>query len=268
TFHPDGHLAIARAVESMGVHQMVPVAASYTLEEIAQQSPAASSFQMTIAADVQLNVDMAQRAKDAGYRYIIAAFSPIRQWRERLIENRFTSRGSRGQVNYGPELSDPAGLQELIDFTEPRWTWSEVRQFIVRSPLPVIVKGIESAADAIEAVKAGAVGLYVSNYGDRDLDRSLSTIEVLPEVRAAVGADMSIVLDSGIRRGSDIAAAIALGADAVAIGRVTALGLAADGEEGVRSALQILREEFWQTLGHLGCSRVEELGPHVFRKTF
>jgi 4-hydroxymandelate oxidase len=117
-------------------------------------------------------------------------------------------------------------------------------------------------------VDAGAVALYVSNYGGRTIDRTLSTIEILPEVRAAVGPDVPIVLDSGIRRGSDIAAAVALGADAVAIGRVTALGLAADGELGVRSALEILREEFWQTLGHLGCSRVDDLGPHVFRKTF
>lgn len=268
TFHPDGHLAVARAAESMGVHQMVPVAGSFTLEEVAEASPAASSFQMTIAADVELNVDMAERARTAGYRYIIAAFSPIRQWRERLIENRFTSRSSRQQVNYGPGGSDLAGLQELIDFTRPRWTWTEVREFISRSPLPVIVKGIESAFDAVEAVDAGAVALYVSNYGGRTIDRTLSTIEILPEVRAAVGPDVPIVLDSGIRRGSDIAAAVALGADAVAIGRVTALGLAADGELGVRSALEILREEFWQTLGHLGCSRVDDLGPHVFRKTF
>jgi 4-hydroxymandelate oxidase len=268
TFHPDGHPGIGRAAAAMGVMQMVPVAASYTLEEVAQASSAATMYQMTLVGDEQLALDMAKRAKDGGYRYLIATYSPIRQWRERLIENRFTSRLTRENVNFGPGVSDPAGLRELIDFTEPRWTWTQAASFIKKSPLPVIVKGIESAFDAVEAVDAGAVALYVSNYGGRTIDRTLSTIEILPEVRAAVGPDVPIVLDSGIRRGSDIAAAVALGADAVAIGRVTALGLAADGELGVRSALEILREEFWQTLGHLGCSRVDDLGPHVFRKTF
>ncbi|MDR5701396.1 alpha-hydroxy acid oxidase [Agromyces aerolatus] len=268
TFHPDGHLAIGRAAEAMGVRQMVPVAASYTLEEIAAASSAPVMYQMTLVGDEQLALDMANRAKAAGYRYLVATYSPIRQWRERLIENRFSSRLTRENVNFGPDASDPAGLQELIAFTEPRWTWAQAKSFISKSPLPVIVKGVQSAHDAEAALDAGAVGLYVSNYGGRTIDRTLSTIEVLPEVRAVAGPDVPIVFDSGIRRGSDIAAAVALGANAVAIGRITALGLAADGQAGVEAALQILREEFWMTMGHLGCSSVAELGPHVFRRTF
>lgn len=268
TFHPEGHLAVGRAAEEVGVSQMVPIAASFTLEEIAEATSVASMFQMTLVGSEDQCLQIAQRAKEAGYKYIIASYSPIRQWRERLMENRFTSRLTRQNVNYGPGTSDPANLKELIDFTEPRWTWKEVKQFVAKSPLPVVMKGIESAYDASAAVEAGVTALYVSNYGGRGIDRTLSAIEVLPEVREAVGSDVPIVFDSGIRRGSDIAAAIALGADAVAIGRVTALGLAADGQFGVASALEILREEFWTTLGHLGCSSVSDLGPNVFRQIF
>jgi len=267
-FHPAGHPAIGRAAEAVGVSQMVPVAASYTLEDIASASSAASMFQMTLVGDEQQCLDMAQRAKDAGYSYIIATYSPIRQWRERLMENRFVSRAGTDHVNFGPGKSDPGNLRELIEFRERRWTWAQAKSFIAKSPLPVIVKGIQSAKDAEEALEAGSVALYVSNYGGRTIDRTYSAIEVLPEVRRVAGDDVQIILDSGIRRGSDIAAAVALGANAVAIGRLTALGLAADGQAGVEATLRILQQELWMTLGHLGCSTISELGPHVFRSTF
>ena len=264
TFHSDGHPGIGRAAERAGIQQMVPVAASYRLEDVAAASNAAHFYQMTLVGDDELVLAMMQRAKDAGYTHIVATYSPIRQWRERLIENRFSSRTTGDNINFGENGSDPAGLQELIAFTKPRYTWADAARIIEKAPLPVIIKGIHSAADAIAARDAGAVGLYVSNYGGRTIDRTLSTIEVLPEIRKAV-PELPIVLDSGIRRGSDIAAAVALGADAVAIGRLTALGLAADGEEGVLRVIEILKQELWMTLGHLGCSSIADLGPHVFR---
>lgn len=263
-FHPDGHLAIGRAAEAVGVQQMVPVAASFRLEDVAAASAAANIYQMTFVGEEEHVLAMIDRAKAAGYRYICATYSPIRQWRERLREDKFVPRGTADHINFGPGASDPAGLTELIEFTRPRWTWEEAKSVIQKSPLPVIVKGVQSAADARAALDAGAVGLYVSNYGGRTIDRTAATIELLPAIRKAAGPDIPIVIDSGIRRGSDIAAAVALGANAVAIGRLTALGLAADGEHGVRRVLEILREEFWTTLGHLGVSSVSELGPHVF----
>lgn len=266
TFHPDGHLAVGRAAEKAGIEQMVPVAASYAIEDIAAASSRAHFYQMTLVGDIELTLDMAQRAEDCGYEVIVATYSPIRQWRERLIEDRFSPRGQNTHANFGEGRSDPAPLRELIDFTEPRWTWEQAAEFIRRCPLPVLVKGVASARDAQDALAAGASGLYVSNYGGRTIDRTLSTIEVLPEVRAVAGPDVPILLDSGIRRGSDIAAALALGADAVAIGRLTALGLAADGEAGVLRTVQLLTEEFWTTLGHLGCDSPAHLGPHVLRQ--
>ncbi|WEX07484.1 alpha-hydroxy acid oxidase [Chelativorans sp. AA-79] len=262
-FHPEGHLAIGRAAESAGIQQMVPVAASYSLEEIAAASSVASVFQMTFVGEEDAAIDMMERARAAGYKYICVTYSPIRQWRERMMEDRFSIRGKKGNPNFGPGLSDPAALLELLEFTEPRWSWKQAARAISRAPLPCIVKGVQSTDDAKASLDAGAIGLYVSNYGGRTMDRTPAALDLLPDIRRAAGPDVPIIFDSGIRRGSDIATALALGADAVALGRLIALALAADGEHGVRRTLELLQREFWTTLGHLGCSSVEDLDESV-----
>ena len=154
---------------------------------------------------------------------------------------------------------------ELLNFSKPRWDWAVAERVIRESPLPCIVKGVTSRSDARAALKAGAQGLYVSNYGGRTLDREPAAITTLAEVRNEAGRDVPIIFDSGIRRGSDIATALALGADAVALGRACALGLAADGQAGVKRVLDLLKDEFWTTLGHLGCSTVKDLSLDIFR---
>lgn len=263
-FHPDGHLALGRAAEAAGIQQMVPVAAAHSLEEVAAASSAAAMFQMTFNGDEQAALAMIDRAKAAGYRHIIATYSPIRQWRERMMEDRFSDRRAGAAANFGPGKSDPAELVELLQFTKPRWNWKQAEYVMQRASLPCIVKGVASVNDARASLDAGAVGLYVSNYGGRTIDRTPAAIDLLAKVRGAVGDQVPIIFDSGIRRGSDIACALALGANAVALGRVLALGLAADGEAGARAVMDILKREFWTTLGHLGCSKVSDLSPAVF----
>lgn len=266
-FHPDGMLAVGQAAQSVGIKQMVPVAAGHSLEEVRTASGAATIFQMTFCGDEEAVLDMIHRAKDAGYSHICVTFSPIRQWRERMMEDRFSLPGAATPANFGPGRSDPAMLAELLDFTMPRWDWARAARVIARSPLPCIIKGVASKADARASLDAGAKALYVSNYGGRTIDRTAPSIAVLPEVREEAGGDTPIIFDSGIRRGSDIAIALALGANAVALGRIAALGLAADGEAGVRRVLELLKDEFWTTLGHLGCSNVAQLNAAVFRPT-
>ena len=178
-FHPDGHLAIGRAAEAAGIRQMVPVAASFPLEDIARASSAASVFQMTFVGDEGAIIAMMERAKAAGYRFICVTDSPIRQWRERMMEDRFSIRGEKAPANFGPGLSDPASLVELLDFTRPRWTWQQAARAIARAPLPCIVKGVTRERDAKAALDAGAVGLYVSNYGGRTIDRTPAAIDTL-----------------------------------------------------------------------------------------
>ncbi|MCD1633662.1 alpha-hydroxy-acid oxidizing protein [Martelella mediterranea] len=264
-FHTDGMLAVGRAAHAAGIRQMVPVAAGHSLEEVRAASPAAVIFQMTFCGEENHVIDMMHRAKDAGYERICVTYSPIRQWRERMMEDRFSMPGAGKPSNFGPGKSDQAMLRELLDFTKPRWDWAKAARVIAEAPLPCIVKGVSSKADARAALSAGAEGLYVSNYGGRTIDREPASINTLAEVRAEAGADVPIVFDSGIRRGSDIATALALGADAVALGRSCALGLAADGEAGVKRVLDLLKDEFWTTLGHLGCSSVSDLSPEIFR---
>ncbi|PJE29598.1 (S)-mandelate dehydrogenase [Pseudooceanicola marinus] len=264
-FHPDGMCAVGRAAHAAGIKQFVPVAAGHSLEEVRAASPAALVFQLTFVGEEAQVIDMMHRAKDAGYEYICVTYSPIRQWRERMMEDRFSMPGAGKPANFGPDTSDPAMLQELLDFTRPRWSWDQAARVIAASPLPCIIKGVTCRADATAALKAGAQGLYVSNYGGRTIDREPASISTLADVRDEAGPDVTVVFDSGIRRGSDIATALALGADAVLLGRTCALGLAADGEAGVQRVLDLLRDEFWTTLGHLGCSSVSDLSPAVFR---
>ena len=262
--HPQGHCATGRAAAAVGIRQIVPVAAAHSLENIAETSGVAQIFQLTFVGKVESVLAMIERAKAAGYEQIVATYSPIRQWRERMMEDRFVIRTSDEDSNFGPGKSDPDMLREQIAFEAPRWGWAEAEEVIRQSPLPIFIKGIMEAEEATRALEAGAAGLYVSNYGGRSIDRMPSAISALPKVRAAVGKDTPIIFDSGIRRGSDIAAAIALGANVVALGRAVGYGLAADGEAGAQRVLELLKAEFWTTLGHLGCSRVDQLHPGVF----
>ncbi|ARO15191.1 glycolate oxidase [Ketogulonicigenium robustum] len=260
----EGHRATGRAARDVGIRQIVPVAAAHTLEDIAQATGVAQMFQITFVGDVGAVVDMMHRAKAAGYEQIVATYSPIRQWRERMMEDRTRFAAGKSDANFGPGLSDPAALHEQLAFTRPRWGWAEAREAIARAPLPIIVKGVMTADEAKQSLDAGAAGLYVSNYGGRSIDRQRSAISALPHVRAAAGQNVPIIFDSGIRRGSDIAAAVALGANVVALGRAVGYGLAADGEAGARRVLELLRDEYWTTLGHLGCATTADLGPACF----
>ncbi len=265
-FHPDGHLAVGRAAASAGIAQMVPVAASYRLEDVAAASAAAKVFQMTFVGSDRSVQTMIERAAAAGYEYICASDSPTLQWRERLIESSYSPVRSDPDVNFGHRGLEREALEELRNFSRPRWGWEDVRSAIRESPLPVIIKGVQSVADASEALEAGAAALYISNYGGREVDRVPATIDLVAGIRDAVGRDASIILDSGIRRGSDIATALALGADVVAVGRLAALGLAAGGEYGVRRVIQLLEAELASTMGRLGCSAVGDLSRRVFTR--
>ena len=255
----EGHCATGRAAAAVGIRQIVPVAAAHSLETIAGATGVAQMFQMTFVGKVDSVLAMIERARQAGYQQIVATYSPIRQWRERMMEDRFSIGTTMEDSNYAPGKSDPEMLREQLAFEHKRWGWDEAKEVIRNSPLPIFVKGIMEPGEALQSLEAGAAGLYVSNYGGRSIDRMPSAISALPKVRAAVGKDVPIIFDSGIRRGSDIAAAIALGANVVALGRAVGYGLAADGEAGARRVLELLKTEFWTTLGHLGCSSVSEL---------
>jgi isopentenyl diphosphate isomerase/L-lactate dehydrogenase-like FMN-dependent dehydrogenase len=141
--------------------------------------------------------------------------------------------------------------------------WDDIRTLRDLWRGKLVVKGILSEHDALQAIACGADGIVVSNHGGRAMDSAVPTMDMLPAIAQAVHGRCTILLDSGVRRGSDIAKALALGADAVMIGRATLYGLAAGGQAGAEKVIAILRNEFEKTMGYLGARHVGELGPHV-----
>jgi (S)-mandelate dehydrogenase len=148
----------------------------------------------------------------------------------------------------------------------PAITWDDIAWIRHHWPRKLLIKGVLSVADAERAAALGCDGIVLTNHGGRQLDSCVAPIDVLPEVAAAVGKRLTIIVDSGFRRGTDIVKGLALGANAVMIGRPALYGLAAAGERGVQRALEILTTEIDRVLGQLGCCCVSELGPHLVRK--
>jgi 4-hydroxymandelate oxidase len=237
--HPDGELATARAVGKAGALMVASTGSSYSLEEIAEAASGPLWFQLYIYRDISLTVKLLQRARAAGYRAIVLTVdTPRLGQRERDLRNHFRL---------------PSHIQ-MANFSNYTWkgglgaerapiTWETLHWLHSETPLPIILKGILTAEDALLAVEHGAAAIIVSNHGGRQLDGSITSIEALPEIVEAVAGRCEIYIDGGIRRGTDILKALALGARAVLIGRPILWGLAANGEEGVLAIFRILREE-------------------------
>jgi isopentenyl diphosphate isomerase/L-lactate dehydrogenase-like FMN-dependent dehydrogenase len=259
--HPDGHLAVADAVAAAGVTNIVPEGATHSLEEVAARCGGRQGMvQMTLVGPDSHVLGLAERAAAAGYRAVCFTDVPVRAWRERLRERRLDLLATYGMANYGPGKADVAVLQELVAFTEPRWDWSRLEQVARSCPLPWFLKGVLTPEDAKRALDAGAAGIYVSNFGGRELDGLPATLDQLPAIVEAAAGQVPVILDSGIRRGGDVVKAIALGASAVGIGRLAAFGLAADGADGVRRVCELLKAEMETVVGRIGADRVEKIG--------
>jgi isopentenyl diphosphate isomerase/L-lactate dehydrogenase-like FMN-dependent dehydrogenase len=252
-FNSVGHFGVGRAAERCGVKQLVPEEPPAVMEAIAQASTAAWAYQIGLVGPVDDILARITHAKSVGYEYICAYYSPGRSWREQLMEDAYTGSATPEQ------LEAMAAREEL-----PRWDWSDLRKLISQADLPLIVKGVMTARDARLLVDAGASALYVSNFGGRNVNRTPATVDTIAGIRAAVGPDVPMIVDSGIRTGSDIVTSLALGANAVAIGRLPALGLAADGENGVVRTLELLAAEVRSTLAYLGVSDIAELDETIF----
>jgi len=262
-FHPDGHLAVARANERFGVVSVVPEAGTYSAEQVAEASPKAAAFgQLHPMGSEQNFRSMVQRYVDAGYRGLVLTLDcPTPGWREHNLLNDFNidNRVVGGNYPPGAEIDMERALGQLYEQTETIWSWDKLRGLLVDCPLPWLAKGILTPEDADAALDAGAAGVIVSNHGGRQLDGVRSSIAALEPVVAAVAGHGVVLLDSGIRRGSDVVKAIALGADAVLIGRLCAYGIAAAGEEGAYQVLDLLRQEIETVLVLLGRGGITEI---------
>ena len=249
--HPDGELATARAAGAAGVPFILSTSSSRSIEEVAVAAPDATRwFQLYIQGAPGLSRTLVDRAAENGYRAIVLTVDlPVLGFRERDRRSRFVL---PPLGNFDDTLPQPGR-------TTPNLTWDALAEIRSWSPLPLVIKGILTAEDARLAVEHGVDGVVVSNHGGRQLDRTPAPLDVLEEVVAAVDGRLEVWVDGGVRRGLDIAIALALGARAVLVGRPILWALAAGGQAGVERALAILGEEFDIALRLLGAPKPADL---------
>ena len=265
--HPEGECAVARATSAACILQIVSMTASKSVEEIAATSPGPRWFQLICFRDREITRDLVRRAEAAQCSALcLTVDQPLQGCRERDIRNRFHLPQDVTMKNLEPYAADrlPAGDgSPLARFTnemfDPTLTWEVITWLRSITRLPILVKGILTAEAANLALEHGAAGVIVSNHGGRQLDGTLSTCEALPAIVDAIGGRAEVLVDAGIRRGTDVLKALALGARAVIVGRPYLWGLAVDGEAGVSRVLEMLRQEFILAMGLTGRVAIGEI---------
>jgi 4-hydroxymandelate oxidase len=247
--HPDGELATARAASRAGTIMVVSTTAQDRLEEIAAVGDGPTWWQLYVFTERAVTVETLHRVHEAGYAAICFTVDfPVAGLRHRDTRTGFDM---------------PFGLPHSDLVFDPNITWDDIAWIREHAPLPILVKGIMTAEDARLAVEAGADGVVVSNHGARQLDAVAATITVLPEIAEAVDGRIPVLMDGGVRRGTDVFKAIALGATAVMVGRPICWGLAVGGEEGVADVLRILRGELENTMALAGAHALSDVTPSL-----
>jgi lactate 2-monooxygenase len=280
--HPEGERAVARAAAAAGVPMILSTAASTAIEDAAEANGDGQRwYQLYWPKDRAVGASFMGRAQAAGYSVLVLTLDTrTLAWRPRDLGNGYLPfLQGVGVQNY---LSDPAFRAGLASSVEDdpdsailRWTqifgdtsitWDDLPYIRQHWNGPIVLKGILSAADAIRAADLGLDGVVVSNHGGRQLDGAIGALDALPAVAQAVGSRLTVLFDSGIRGGADMLKALALGAQAVLLGRPYVYGLALGGEAGVRHVLRSLRQEFELTMRLTGLSRLSELGPDCLQR--
>jgi 4-hydroxymandelate oxidase len=274
--HRDGEIGVARATAAAGTVQVLSMQATTSLEDVAASGPGERWLQLAVLRDRGITRALVERAEAAGYGAICATVDvPVLGRRERDVRNAFRLPAGIEMANLAPYV--PAGLVDTDPDTalarfvnslfDPTLTWEAIDWLCAQTPLPVLVKGVVTGEDARLAVDHGAAGVMVSNHGGRQLDGALSTCEALPEVVDAVGGRVPITVDGGIRRGTDVIAAVAMGASAVLVGRPYLWALAVGGEAGVRDMLAMLRAEIGLAMALLGRRSIADLDPSILARS-
>jgi (S)-mandelate dehydrogenase len=288
--HPDGDVTLARAAAAAGIPYTLSTVSTTRLEDVASRAGGRLWMQLYVVKERAVARDIMQRAAAAGYEALMfttdanvfgnrewdrrgyrvpgkptlralldAARHPCWVW-EVLLRNG-TPRFRNLEAFLPPGLT-PMGASTVIpQLFDATICWDDISWIREHWRGKLLIKGVLSAADAERAAALGADGIVVSNHGGRQLDYCVAPIDVLQEIVAAVGTRVSVLIDSGFRRGTDVVKALALGAEAVMIGRATLYGLIAGGEPGVARALALLTSEIDRTLGLLGCNGIADLAP-------
>lgn len=268
--HPEGERAMARGAAANGVLLVVSTLSNFSLEDVSEAAPGGERwFQLYVHPDRQVTENLVHRAERAHYRALVLTVDvPVLGTRDHQEEADFHLDPSMPLGNLDPEVpphrSGPLSQREHAeDRIDPSLTWEILPWLQKRCGLPLLVKGILSPPEARRALDAGAAGVIVSNHGGRQLDGAPATLEALPGVVRAMGDEGEVYLDGGVRRGSDVLLALALGARGVGLGRPPLWALAAGGAEGVQRWAGLLREEFRHALALTGCREVKDVGPQL-----
>jgi lactate 2-monooxygenase len=280
--HPDGELAVARAAAAAGVPMILSTMATTTMEDVAGANGDGQRwFQLYWPKDRTVAASFLRRAQAAGYRVLVVTLDTrTLAWRPRDLDRAYLPFLSGvGIQNY---LADPefqAGQAASVDddpqtailrytqiFGDLSLTWDDIPFLREHWHGPIVLKGILSVADAQRAGAAGVAGIVVSNHGGRQVDGAIAALDALPAIAQAVGSRLAVLFDSGIRGGADMIKALALGAQAVLVGRPYVYGLALGGEAGVRHVLRALRNDFELSMRLAGLASLSELGTDCLQR--
>jgi isopentenyl diphosphate isomerase/L-lactate dehydrogenase-like FMN-dependent dehydrogenase len=265
--HPEAEVEMARGVAEVGTIMCASTVSTRSPADIAATG-VEGWFQLYLFEDEAITADLVAQARDAGYgALVLTVDGPIIGRRDRAIRSGFAFGPEVRIPSVGPALGlpeggDPVALGGMLSRST---TWATVER-LAESGLPVVLKGILDAEDARLAVEHGAAAVIVSNHGGRQLDAAPATLDVLPAVAEAVDGRAEVLLDGGVRRGTDVLTALALGARAVLVGRPVYWGLAYGDAAGVREVLELLREEIVEAMTLVGRRSLAELGPEMLMK--
>jgi len=299
-FRRGADMMLAEAAREANIPYIMSGGSNDSIETAARVAPDNSWYQLYAARDGAISEDLIRRVADAGLGAVVLTVDvPVRPRRERNIRNGFANirgawlkaalslkppvlieamthpgwvieyvrhGGTPNLENWVPYARPGATVDEVVDLFGANTpahsqTWKELEKYRRLFPRNLIVKGIMDPRDAIRAAEIGCDGVIVSNHGARQLDQAPGSLDVLPAIKAAVGDRMTVMLDSGVRRGADILIALCLGAQFVFMGRPTLYGAAAGGLPGVKKAVEILRGEIDLVMGQIGCPSLDQLGP-------
>jgi 4-hydroxymandelate oxidase len=271
-YHAEGELATARGASAAGAALVVSTFTTTAIDQIAQNTQRPIWYQLYVQRDRAFTKDMVQRAVAAGCKAVcVTADTPVLGCRYGQLAFKLPGNMKCAHLR-GLNLDTQAPTHKLKHggiydaLFDASFNWKDLEWLRGVAGVPVLVKGVLSAADGRRAVEHGADGVIVSNHGGRNLDTVPATIDALPRVVEAVGGKIPVMLDSGIRRGTDVLAALALGAKAVFLGRPYIYGLALGGQKGVERTINILRDEFERAMALTGRRRIAEIDATVLWK--
>lgn len=267
---PDGEAAMARAAAAAGTVMCLSTLATMRPRPVAEAAPGGRRwFQLYCFRDAGVTRALIDEACDCGYEAIVVTVdAPPGGNRERDLRTGFKIPAEVGVPSVEAALGSGRAvtIEETFALMDPALSWDRLAELASDCRVPLLVKGVLAAEDATLAIEHGAAGVVVSNHGGRQLDRCLATADALSEVVDAVAGRGAVLVDGGIRRGVDVAIALALGADAALVGRPALWGLAVAGEDGAQRVLEILREELELTLALCGCASPGELSRSHLRR--